>query len=151
MVYKSYSFVAVACFLPGWAKDLSAPRYYFFLSSSFRSFFLNLTSSVFVIFVCYQVDLYLITHKNNKLKKINASCVIRTHNPSKRSAADLRHRLRGHRDNFHEIVDLKSNKSQGAWYQWFFTKRDLGVWTGWSWLRIGTGGGNLWMRYLRVP
>jgi len=25
----------------------------------------------------------------------------------------------------------------------FFRKWDVGVWTGWSWLRIGTGGGHL--------
>jgi hypothetical protein len=23
---------------------------------------------------------------------------------------------------------------------WIFEKRDVGAWTGWSWLRIGTGG-----------
>ena len=27
--------------------------------------------------------------------------------------------------------------------RWFFRKWDVGVWTGLSWLRIGTGGGNL--------
>jgi len=27
--------------------------------------------------------------------------------------------------------------------RWIFTKWDVGVWTGSSWLRIGTGGGNL--------
>jgi len=27
--------------------------------------------------------------------------------------------------------------------RWFFKKWDLGVWTGSSWLRIGTGGGHL--------
>jgi hypothetical protein len=27
-----------------------------------------------------------------------------------------------------------------------FRKWDVGVWTGWSWLWIGTGGGHLWMR-----
>jgi len=27
--------------------------------------------------------------------------------------------------------------------RWIFRKWDVGVWTGWSWLRIGTGGGNL--------
>jgi hypothetical protein len=26
---------------------------------------------------------------------------------------------------------------------WIFRKSDVGVWTGLSWLRIGTGGGNL--------
>jgi hypothetical protein len=26
---------------------------------------------------------------------------------------------------------------------WIFGKWDVGVWTGWSWLRIGTGGGCL--------
>ena len=30
--------------------------------------------------------------------------------------------------------------------RWIFRKWDVGVWTGWSWLRIGTGGGHLWMR-----
>ena len=27
--------------------------------------------------------------------------------------------------------------------KWIFRKWDAGVWTGWSWLRIGTGGGYL--------
>jgi hypothetical protein len=27
--------------------------------------------------------------------------------------------------------------------KWIFRKWDVGVWTGWSWLRIGTGGGYL--------
>ena len=27
--------------------------------------------------------------------------------------------------------------------RWIFRKCDVGVWTGWSWLRIGTGGGHL--------
>jgi len=27
--------------------------------------------------------------------------------------------------------------------RWIFRKRDVGVWTGSSWLRIGTGGGYL--------
>ena len=27
--------------------------------------------------------------------------------------------------------------------RWFFRKWDMGVWTGSSWLRIGTGGGHL--------
>jgi len=27
--------------------------------------------------------------------------------------------------------------------RWFFRKWDVGVWTGSSWLRIGTGGGHL--------
>jgi len=27
--------------------------------------------------------------------------------------------------------------------RWIFRKWDVGVWTGWSWLRMGTGGGNL--------
>jgi len=27
--------------------------------------------------------------------------------------------------------------------RWFCRKWDVGVWTGWSWLRIGTGGGHL--------
>ena len=30
--------------------------------------------------------------------------------------------------------------------RWIFRKWDVGVWTGSSWLRIGTGGGHLWMR-----
>ena len=29
---------------------------------------------------------------------------------------------------------------------WIFRKQDVGVWTGSSWLRIGTGGGHLGMR-----
>ena len=27
--------------------------------------------------------------------------------------------------------------------RWIFRKWDVGVWTGWSWLRIGTGGEHL--------
>jgi len=27
--------------------------------------------------------------------------------------------------------------------RWIFRKWDVEVWTGWSWLRIGTGGGHL--------
>ena len=30
--------------------------------------------------------------------------------------------------------------------RWIFKKWDVGVWTGSSWLRIGTGGGHLLMR-----
>ena len=30
--------------------------------------------------------------------------------------------------------------------RWIFSKWDVGMWTGSSWLRIGTGGGHLWMR-----
>jgi len=30
--------------------------------------------------------------------------------------------------------------------RWIFRKWDVGVWTGLSWLRIGTGGGHLWMQ-----
>jgi hypothetical protein len=30
--------------------------------------------------------------------------------------------------------------------RWFLKKWDVGVWTGSSWLKIGTGGGHLWMR-----
>jgi hypothetical protein len=30
--------------------------------------------------------------------------------------------------------------------RWIFKKWDVGVWTDSSWLRIGTGGGHLWMR-----
>jgi hypothetical protein len=30
--------------------------------------------------------------------------------------------------------------------RWIFRKWDVGAWTGLSWLRIGTGGGHLWMR-----
>ena len=29
--------------------------------------------------------------------------------------------------------------------RWVFRKWDVGIWTGSSWLRIGTGGGHLWM------
>jgi len=28
-------------------------------------------------------------------------------------------------------------------FRWIFRKWDVRVWTGWSWLRIGTGGGHL--------
>jgi len=27
--------------------------------------------------------------------------------------------------------------------RWIFRKWNVGIWTGWSWLRIGTGGGHL--------
>ena len=27
--------------------------------------------------------------------------------------------------------------------RWVFRKWDVGVWIGWSWLRLGTGGGHL--------
>jgi len=27
--------------------------------------------------------------------------------------------------------------------RWILRKLDVGIWTGWSWLRIGTGGGHL--------
>ena len=27
--------------------------------------------------------------------------------------------------------------------RWIFRNWDMGVWTGWNWLRIGTGGGHL--------
>ena len=30
--------------------------------------------------------------------------------------------------------------------RWIFRKWDVGVWSGSSWLRIGTGGGHLWMQ-----
>jgi hypothetical protein len=30
--------------------------------------------------------------------------------------------------------------------KWMFRKLEGVVWTGWSWLRIGTGGGHLWVR-----
>jgi hypothetical protein len=30
--------------------------------------------------------------------------------------------------------------------RWNFRKWDVGVWTASSWLRIGTGGGHLWMK-----
>ena len=30
--------------------------------------------------------------------------------------------------------------------RWIFRKLEGVVWTGWSWLRIGTGGGQLWVR-----
>jgi hypothetical protein len=32
--------------------------------------------------------------------------------------------------------------------RWIFRRRDVGVWTGSSWLRIDTGGENLGMRQL---
>jgi len=28
-------------------------------------------------------------------------------------------------------------------FRWIFRKWDVGLWTGWSWLRIGTGGRHL--------
>ena len=28
-------------------------------------------------------------------------------------------------------------------FRWIFEKLDVGLWTGWSWLRIGTAGGHL--------
>jgi hypothetical protein len=31
-------------------------------------------------------------------------------------------------------------------FRWIFKKLDVGVWTGSSWLRIGTGGGHVCMR-----
>jgi len=31
-------------------------------------------------------------------------------------------------------------------FRWSFMKWDVGVWTGSSWLRIGTGGGHLCVR-----
>jgi len=30
--------------------------------------------------------------------------------------------------------------------RWIFRKWDVGVWTGLTWLRKGTGGGHLWMQ-----
>jgi len=30
--------------------------------------------------------------------------------------------------------------------KWIFRKWDVGIWTGSSWLRVGTGGGHLCMR-----
>jgi hypothetical protein len=30
--------------------------------------------------------------------------------------------------------------------RWFFRKWNVGAWTGLSWIRIGIGGGFLWMR-----
>ena len=27
--------------------------------------------------------------------------------------------------------------------RWIFRKWDVGVWTGWRWVRVGTGGGHL--------
>jgi hypothetical protein len=29
------------------------------------------------------------------------------------------------------------------WHRWIFRKWDVGIWTGSSWLRIGTGGGHV--------
>jgi hypothetical protein len=29
---------------------------------------------------------------------------------------------------------------------WIFRKWDVGAWTGSSWLKMGTGGGHLWLR-----
>jgi hypothetical protein len=31
--------------------------------------------------------------------------------------------------------------------KWIFRKWDVGLWNGWSWLRIGTDGGYLLMQY----
>jgi len=38
---------------------------------------------------------------------IHASCGIRTRNPSKRGAADLRLRPRGHSDRLHQLINIK--------------------------------------------
>ena len=35
---------------------------------------------------------------------------------------------------------------QNVKLRWLFRKWDVGVWTGSNWLRIGTGGGHLWIR-----
>ena len=47
------------------------------------------------------------------------------------------------------IVQLKRGtprRRRGIILRWIFRKWDVGVWTGMIWLRIGTGGGHLWMR-----
>jgi hypothetical protein len=56
-------------------------------------------------------DLYLTTHKNHKRQTdIHASGGIRTHDPSKRAAADPRFRPRGHWDRHHtSIVGVMNN------------------------------------------
>ena len=41
---------------------------------------------------------------------------------------------------------LRDPGVDGRILRWIFRKRDVGVWTGWSWLRIGTAGGHLCMR-----
>ena len=42
--------------------------------------------------------------------------------------------------------NLKNKKVILVLLKWIFRKWDMGVWTGSSWLRIGTGDGHLWMR-----
>ena len=40
----------------------------------------------------------------------------------------------------------RPRRRRGIILRWIFRKWDVGVWTGSSWLSIGTGGGLLWMR-----
>ena len=49
--------------------------------------------------------------------------------------------------NLKEIVHLEDPGLDGRIIsRWIFRKLDVGVWTGLSWLRIGTGGGHVRMR-----
>jgi hypothetical protein len=38
------------------------------------------------------------------------------------------------------------SRGWGIILRWIFRNWDVGVWSGSIWLRIGTGGGRLWMR-----
>ena len=98
---------------------------------------------------------------------------IRTHNLSRRAAEDLRLRPRGLWDRHVKsyiiiksvncVFVLRTHKITHVWnverdhlenpvvdgriiLRWMFRKWDVGVWTGFIWLRIGTGGEYLWMR-----
>jgi hypothetical protein len=48
-------------------------------------------------------------------------------------------------DKSRKIRDNLGDPGVDGWIilRWFFRKWDVGVWTGLSWLRIGTGGGHL--------
>ena len=49
--------------------------------------------------------------------------------------------------NLKEIVHLEDPGLDGRIIsRWIFRKWDVGIWTGLSWLRIGTGGGHVRMR-----
>jgi hypothetical protein len=41
------------------------------------------------------------------------------------------------------IIILGQYKDGRIILRWMFRKWEVVVWTGWSWLRIGTGGGHL--------
>jgi len=38
---------------------------------------------------------------------------------------------------------IKPRHRRGDYIKWIFSKWNMGVWTGSSWLRLGTGGGHL--------